>query len=322
MTTSTQKTKTSRKHRRKSAAKKPRRDIYQEVTNRIVEHLETGVAPWVKPWSSPHRSGPVSRPLRHNGEAYRGVNVLMLWIESMAKGYDCPLWLTFNQTKEMGGHVRKGETSTEIVFFSTFTKDGNKSEAATEDQEERIPFLKTYRVFNASQCEGLPNRFYDTVQQQNSDESPVPAAQEFVRNTKAEIIAGGNRAFYRPADDVIGMPAFEKFRNAESHAATLSHELLHWSGHKSRLDRDLTGNRFADDAYAVEELVAEMGAAFLCADLSITPEVREDHASYLQSWLNVLKQDKKAIFTAASMASKAVDYLHGLQPAEKAAEES
>lgn len=311
--------KTSASKRRRSRSKStPRRDIYQEVTDRIIQQLETGVPPWVKPWSSAHRSGPVSRPLRHNGEAYRGVNVLMLWIESMAKGYDCPLWLTFNQAKDLGGSVRKGEKSTEIVFFSTFEKSANESAQATGEDPERISFLKSYRVFNASQCDGLPERFYDEEPCINPDAQPIPEAESFIQQRGAKIETGGQAACYRPTTDIIAMPPFERFESAESHAATLCHELIHWSGNKQRLDRNLSGNRFGDAAYAVEELVAEMGAAFLCADLQITPEVREDHASYLQSWLDVLKKDKKAIFTAASLASKAVDYLHQLASPEPA----
>lgn len=238
--------------------------------------------------------------------------MLMLWIESMAKGYECPLWLTFNQSKQLGGSVRKGETSTEIVFFSTLTKEGDQSTQANDEDPERIPFLKSYRVFNASQCEGLPDRFHEEEPCTNPDAEPIPAAETFIRNSGAQVEVSGNQACHRPTTDVIAMPPFEQFQSAEAHAATLCHELIHWSGSTKRLDRDLTGGRFGDDAYAVEELVAESGSAFLCADLQITPEVREDHASYLQSWLQVLKQDKKAIFTAASMASKAVDYLHQL----------
>lgn len=315
-TRSTKKTATTTR-RRKAASSKPRRDIYQDVTNRIIEQLETGVPPWVKPWNSPHRSGPVSRPLRHNGEAYRGINVLMLWIESMEKGYDCPLWLTFNQAKELGGHVKKGETGTQIVYFSTFTKETEDAKPAREEDPERIPFLKSYRVFNASQCEGLPDRFYEEDLVVNSDMKPIPQAEAFIQHTGAQIEIGGHAACYHPTTDVIAMPPFEQFHSAEGHAAVLCHELIHWSGHKSRLDRNLTGNRFGDDAYAMEELVAEIGSAFLCADLQITPEVREDHASYLQNWLDVLKQDKKAIFTAASMASKSADYLLAKQTATK-----
>ena len=312
MTTSTTK-RSRRKHSTKGRTQgKPRADVYESVTNTIIEQLEQGVRPWMQPWSSGHAAGPVSRPLRHNGERYNGINILMLWGASLEQGFDCPLWVTFKQAQQLGGNVRKGEKSTRVVFASTFKK--TEEADGGENVEKDIPFLKAYSVFNASQCEGLPDRFYETQQPLNHDLQPHEAAMEFVASTKAVIQNGGHQAYYRISDDVIGMPWIEAFRDAESHAATLVHELTHWTRHESRLNRDLGRKRWGDEGYAMEELVAELGAAFLCADLGITPEIREDHAGYMQSWLKVLKNDKRAIFTAASMASKAVDFLHGLQP--------
>ncbi len=177
-----------------------------------------------------------------------------------------------------------------------------------------IPFLKQYTVFNACQVEGLPQHFYQFAEPPKEAMERIAQADAFFANTKADIRTGGDKACYTVTGDYIRMPPFECFRDAESHAATLAHELTHWTRHPSRLDRDLGRKRFGDAGYAMEELVAELGSAFLSADLAITPEVRADHASYIDCWLTVLKQDKRAIFSAASHASKATDFLHGLQP--------
>ena len=289
-----------------------RTDVYTFVTYQIINNLEHGVRPWLKPWNAEHLTGRISRPLRHNGLKYSGINILTLWMSAELQGFGCPFWLTFQQAKELGGHVKKGERGSPVVYASTFTKT-DTTESGDEVAAE-IPFLKEYTVFNAEQCEGLPPHF--------SQQSAVPAetlprierADAFFANTKADLRTGGNRAFYATDADYVRMPPFETFRDAESHAATLAHELTHWTRHPSRLNRDFGRKKWGDEGYALEELVAELGAAFLCADLQLTPEVRDDHASYIDSWLKVLKHDKRAIFTAASHASKAVDYLHGLQP--------
>jgi len=174
--------------------------------------------------------------------------------------------------------------------------------------------MKGYTVFNAEQVDGLPAHFYATVEPINQDIKPLDAVERFFANTRVIIQYGGSSAFYSPARDIVQMPEPKTFRDAESYAAVLSHEMTHWTRHESRLNRDLGRKRFGDAGCAMEELVAEIGAAFLCADLGITPETRDDHAAYIQSWLKVLKDDKRAIFTAASHAQKAADYLHGLQP--------
>ena len=190
-----------------------------------------------------------------------------------------------------------------------------KGEDANGDEaEQNIPFLKQYTAFNADQCEGLPDHFYQLKQVPGEKIERITRAEEFFNNTKAEIREGGDKAFYAMGDDFIRMPHLQTFRDAESQAATLAHELCHWTRHSSRLNRDLGRKKIGDAGYAAEELVAEIGSAFLCADLNITPEVREDHAGYMDGWLTVLKNDKRAIFNAASHASKAVEYLHGLQP--------
>ena len=287
-------------------------DVYSRVTNKIIADLERGNLTWSQPWQAGHKAGPVSRPLRAGGKAYRGVNVLMLWAASMEKGYNCPLWLTYKQAAELGGQVRKGEKGSFVVYANTFTKTGTDDKGAEVDVE--IPFMKGYTVFNGEQVDGLPSHFYATVPPLNSDIKPLDAAERFFANTKITIQHGGSSAFYSPARDIVQMPELQTFRDAESYAATLCHELTHATRHESRLNRDLGRKRFGDTGYAMEELVAEIGAAFLCADLGITPETRDDHAAYIQSWLRVLKDDKRAIFTAASHAQKAADFLHGLQP--------
>lgn len=291
-----------------------RPDIYQSVTDAIVARLEAGnVAPWHQPWKAGHAAGPVSRPLRHNGQPYSGVNVLWLWMTAEAHGYSCPLWLTYRQAQELGGHVRKGERSTQVVYASTFEKKETGADGSTT--KRRIPFLKTYAVFNGEQCDGLPAHYTAQVTPPAGHVDPLPAVLDFARHTGADIREGGARAFYSPSADFVQMPAAAAFESPEAHAGTLAHELAHWTGHASRLDRDFAkSKRFGDQAYAAEELVAELAAAFLAADLGFEATPRDDHAAYLASWLRIMKADKRAIFTAASAASRAAAFLHSLQP--------
>lgn len=296
-----------------SGATTKRVDVYTRVTDQIVAELERGVRPWLKPWNAEHAAGRITRPLRHNGEPYQGINILMLWASAEMAGFNCPYWLTFQQAKQLGGFVRKGEHGSPVVYANTFKKTETTDDG--QEVEAEIPFLKEYTVFNACQVEGLPEHFYELAQPPLETIQRIEQAEAFFANTKAEIRTGGNKAYYALAADYVQMPPFECFRDAESHAATLAHELTHWTRHASRLDRDLGRKRFGDAGYAMEELVAELGSAFLCADLRITPEIREDHASYIGNWLEVLKGDKRAIFSAASHASKAAEFLHRLQPA-------
>lgn len=303
---------TKRPSGRRKQTKTHRIDVHARVTNRIIEQLEQGIRPWHKPWNAEHAAGRITRPLRHNGVPYSGINILMLWDSAEIQGFNCPLWLTYKQASELGGYVRKGEKSSPVVYYSSFRKTEQNDKG--EETERDIPFVKEYRVFNAEQCEGLPDRFYETKQAPNAGIEPVPQAIDFVEHTGAKIVEGGNRACYVQAADKIRMPRIESFEDTESHAATLTHELVHWTKHPSRLNRETGRKKWGDEGYAVEELIAEMGSAFLCADLRITPEVRADHADYIGNWLKVLKNDKKAVFSAASMASRAVEYLHALQP--------
>lgn len=285
--------------------------IYDRVTSKIVADLEKGVRPWVRPWSAENLTGQVSRPLRFNGESYHGINVVTLWIDAACKGYHSPRWLTYKQARELGGQVRKGEQGSPVVYADRFTKkdrDSNGDEVARE-----IPFLKTYTVFNAEQIDGLSQEFYVTTPEPTLAHWPKhQTAENLVRQIPATIKHGGLRAYYSEGTDHVQLPPSETFRDSEAYYATLLHELTHWTKHSTRLDRDFGRKRFGDNGYATEELVAELGAAFLCADLGITLEVREDHASYLVSWLQVLKADSKAIFAAAAHAQKACDFLSKL----------
>lgn len=289
------------------------RDVYSKITNRIVEDLEKGVRPWMRPWSADNTAGRIVRPLRHNGIPYKGINVLMLWSAAVVKGYGSPTWLTFKQALELGGNVRKGEHGELVVFASTFRRA--ETDDKGEEIERDIPFLKGYTVFNVEQCEGLPAQYSAKAEPPALPPvARIERADAFFAATGATIRHGGSRAYYAEGPDYVQMPPFETFRDAESHAATLAHELTHWTKHDKRLARDMGRIRWGDEGYAKEELVAELGSAFLCADLEITPEIRDDHASYIASWLKALKDDKRLIFSAAAHAQRAVDYLHSLQP--------
>ncbi len=287
-------------------------EFYTKVTEQIVSQMERGVSPWHQPWQSGKWSGQVSRTIRSTGEKYQGINVLLLWARALEKSYDSPRWLTFNQCKDFGGSVRKGEKGTHIVYYSTFTKREELDNGETAEQ--KIPFLKTYVVFNAQQCDGLPSQFQPDAQPIQNQFERLEHCQQFFTNVRADWRTGGNRAFYLPALDYIQTPELETFEDQESYWGTVAHEFAHWTRAEKRLNRTFNQKRFGDDGYAMEELVAEMAAAFLCADLGIEASPREDHAAYLAGWLSILKQDSRAIFTAASYASKAADFLHGLQP--------
>jgi antirestriction protein ArdC len=287
-------------------------DVYTRVTNKILADLERGNLTWLQPWQAGHQAGPVSRPLRAGGKAYRGINVLMLWAAAMEKNYSCPLWLTYKQAAGLGGQVRKGEKGSLVVYANEITRTDTDDNGA--DVEIKIPFMKGYKVFNAEQIDGLPGHFYATVPPLTNEIERLDAAEAFFANTKITIQHGGNRAFYSVDRDIVQMPEFRSFLDGESYYATLGHECCHATRHPVRLNRDFGRKRYGDAGYAMEELVAEIGAAFLCSDLGITPEIREDHAGYIASWLTVLKNDTRAIFAAAGHAQKAADFLKGLQP--------
>lgn len=288
-----------------------KKDIYQKVTDKIIADLEQGELSWLKPWSSGNLEGKITKPLRHNGMPYNGINILMLWGASVEAGYLYPYWMTFRQAKELGAHVKKGERGNLVVYANTITKT---EEGADGNEEERkIPFMKGYSVFNVEQIEGLPEHYHTKPKPIIDPALRIDHAEEFFNHTRADIRHGGNSAHYAGGSDHVQMPHFETFRSPEAYYATLAHELTHWTKHKSRLDREFGRKKWGDEGYAREELVAELGAAFLCADLELTPEAGSDHAAYIQSWLKVLKDDKRAIFSAAAHAQRAADYLHGFQ---------
>lgn len=284
-------------------------DIYQTITDRIVSLLETGVRPWHQPWSAGNAAARVSRPLRHNGQPYSGINVLVLWMEATARGYGNPCWMTFRQAKELGGCVRKGERSATVVYANRYTKTETDGEG--NEIEQTIPFLKSYAVFNVEQIDGLPAS-YQVVPDapQIAPDARIDELDRFFAATGADIRHGGLRAFYAIQPDYIQMPPFEAFESAESYYCTLAHEMTHWTRHPTRLDRDFGRKKWGDEGYAREELVAEIGAAFLSVELGFAPEVREDHAAYIASWLKVLKDDKRFIFSAAAHAERACAHLH------------
>lgn len=293
---------------------KERTDIYQRITNQIVSELEKGARPWFQPWSVEHAAGRITRPLRANGIPYQGINILVLWAEALARGYIAPIWMTFKQAMELGAHVRKGEHGSLVVYADRVTRT-EVDEATGEEAARTIPFMKGYTVFNVEQIDGLPDHYYAKPAPRSAPLPRIARAEAFFAAIGADIRHGGGRAFYAVGSDHIQMPPFEAFRDAEAYYATRAHETVHWTRHPARLDRDFGRKRFGDEGYAMEELVAELGSAFVSADLDLAPEVRDDHAAYIASWIKVLKGDKRAIFTAASHAQRAADFLHGLQPA-------
>lgn len=275
---------------------------YETVTNEIIKQLETGCAPWVRPWNAGADYNLIS------GTQYRGVNRVILGMTAMAKGYSSNVWGTFKQINERGGMVRKGEKGTAIVFFKPVTKVGQNDQGEAEVSSFAV--MKSYVVFNLEQQDGIE---LDA----KTEFTPVEEAEERIVKTGASISHGGNQAFYSPGSDRIQMPVKDSFDTPASYYATAFHELIHWSGAKDRLSRDLSG-RFGNPEYAFEELVAEMGAAFLCQDHGIAGELR--HAGYIKSWLKALRDDKTAVFKAAALAQKAADFINGLDAtAEKLA---
>lgn len=287
----------------------PPRDIHQEVTDQIIRMLEKGVRPWSRSWGGADGIA-MQRPLRHNDQPYHGINVMILWMSAFEYSFTNPYWMTLKQANEYGGRVKKGEHGTPIVFFNRRVID-----AGTVD-ERFIPILRTFVVFNASQIDNLPEKFKpEPVVVETGSHQRIPHADAFFDSMGATVKHGGSRAFYSPSQDRVQLPKFETFNSAEAYYATKGHEYIHWTRHAKRLNRNLGRERWGDEGYAMEELVAELGAAYLGADLNLYVEPREDHASYLAHWLTVLKDDKKAIFFAATHAEKAVKFLHELSTA-------
>lgn len=288
-------------------------DLYEQVTNKIIADLEKGELTWRKPWSDENLNGNVMRPLRSCDIPYTGINTLLLWIVAEEKGYRSPYWMTFKQALDMKAHVRKGEKSATVVYADTMVKEETDPDGVAN--LHKIPFLKKYAVFNADQIDGLPEAFYKRPEppENINPEQRIEALEKFFRQTKAEITTGA-RAVYYPTPDRIEMPPFECFDDAASYYGTLAHELTHWTGHPKRLSREFNSKTDNKEGYAKEELVAELGACFLAADLGFEPVTREEHAAYIQHWLKVLHNDKRFIFHAAALAQRAVEYVNGLQP--------
>ncbi len=283
--------------------------IYKEVTDSIIAQLEEGCVPWVQPWGSAEGAPAAGLPKNViSGKAYSGINILNLWGSLFKHEFGCQNWLTYKQAKELGGNVRKGEQGTMVCYADSFIPKDEKEKLLGDGEEpRRVAFLKRYTVFNVEQCEGLPEKAYEGATPLPECEQ-VPMAEKLIAASGADFRIGGNRAFYRPAEDYIQVPPQPAFFQQIDYYRTCFHELGHWTGHRSRFDRDLP-NRFGSKGYAREELVAELASAFVCAALTIKPTVR--HADYIGSWLQVLKEDDIAIFKAASQASKAADYVLG-----------
>ena len=282
------------------------RDIYAEVTARIIAELEEGRLPWVQPWG---RAGTTSPGLPRNAisdRAYSGINVLILWGAVMEHGYPSQSWLTYRQAANAGGNVKKGERGTTVVYADRFTPEREKERARqTGDEAKAIPFLKRFTVFNVAQCEGLrPGLAADPAPL--PERQIVPVAEAVIAASGVEFRIGGDEAFYVPSEDYVQVPPQPAFFEQINYYRTALHELTHATGHVSPLDRKFM-NGIGGKDYAREELVAEMGSAFLCAALGIEPTVR--HADYLAHWLGVLREDNRAIFRAASQASKAADWI-------------
>lgn len=275
-------------------------DLYQKVTDRIIAALEQGTPPWICPWTD--RTALPSNLA--TGKPYRGINVLMLASEAVSQGYEDSRWVTLKQANELGARVRKGEHGTSIVFF----RFKEAEEIADGDPEPKrvVPMLRSYIVFNTGQLDFLPERFELRAP---PAWQPIGEAEEVLRYSGAVIRHGGNRAFYSPGEDIIQLPPPDWFPAADDYYAVALHELTHWTGHPSRLCRPL-GRRHGIDAYAFEELIAEMGAAFLCAHCGLP--ARLEHASYIDHWLDALRRDKRLIFVAAGAAQKAADYALGV----------
>lgn len=279
--------------------------LFERITAQIIAAIESGPGRYQMPW---HRWGStLSQPINAvTGRPYRGANVLQLWFAAELECYPCGRWATLRQWSEAGGRVRKSERATPVIFWKTATASSNKPDDEADPPSRLIG--RCYHLFNEAQVENVQPREHVSAL---SPDQRIAAAESFIAGTRADIRHCGDRAFYSPASDQICLPNFEQFRDPLGYYAVASHELVHWSGAKHRLDRDL-GGRFGAHSYAAEELVAEIGAAFIAGQLGLTLEPRDDHASYVSSWLQVLRSDSRAILTAAAKAQEAVDYLVGL----------
>jgi len=273
-----------------------RRDIYAEVTDRIISKLESGTIPWRKPWNAAPANYVSKKP-------YRGVNVWLL-----DSDYRSPYWLTFRQAKKLGGYIRKGEKGTQIVFWKILEEKLTDVETG-EIKARRFPILKYYTVFNLEQCEGIDMEIAPVVE-------PIASAEEIIANYQnpPALMFGGNRASYNPAQDTVHMPVRETFKSPAEYYSTLFHEYIHSAGHSSRLNREsIKDVRFGSDTYSEEELVAEMGAAYLCgmSGTDLVAKTLENSAAYINHWRSKLSKDKRLIVRASCQAQKAADWIIG-----------
>lgn len=274
------------------------------ITNTIIDKLEAGVRPWVKPW----RPGLGGRPLRVTGEPYRGINCFWLWLVAESAGYSARTWMTYKQAQALGGQVRQGERAQFAIFYKTFTKEVASPVTGAVTDEVRA-MLRSYAVFNVDQIDGLPQAYYPSPVTLVAPGDVLPErADRFVRALPTTVQICGDRAFYDRIADSITMPSPALFTTQAYWASTLAHEAGHWTGHPDRLNREF-GKKFGDDAYAFEELCAEMTSALLGADLGLPTAHMDDHASYIASWLRVLKRDSRAVMTAAAKAEAAAGFL-------------
>ncbi|RLP23016.1 zincin-like metallopeptidase domain-containing protein [Mesorhizobium sp. YM1C-6-2] len=294
-----------------------RTNLYDEITAKIINELEQGRLPWVQPWGTAAKA-PLAMPKNAaTARQYSGINILILWGAVVQYGYPTQHWLTFRQALSLGGNVRKGERGTTVVYADRFTPEDEKRRAReTGEEAGSIPFLKRFTVFNTAQCEGLP----EDVAVEAPPPPPhtiEPRVETLIRATGIDFRIGGSQAFYVPAHDYVQVPPPQAYFEPIDWHRTALHELGHATGHASRLGRDMSG-RFGTRKYAFEELVAEMNAAFCCASIGVVPTVR--HADYIGSWLEVLREDNRAIVRAASQAGKAADWLLARLPAEDTGE--
>ncbi|HZU91401.1 MAG TPA: zincin-like metallopeptidase domain-containing protein [Stellaceae bacterium] len=297
-------------------ASSDRANLYQEITDKIIAELEQGRAPWAQPWGSSGVKAPLGLPKNAaTGRAYSGVNILILWSAVAECGFTGQRWLTFRQALDLGGHVRKGEKGTTVVFADRFIPERERARAEEAGEEpEAIPFLKRFILFNTDQCDGLPAKVLPPAPESaapSREDLVVPRAEALIRAIGADLRIGGSRAFYVPAEDFIQVPPKSAFFDQINWYRTVFHEHSHWAGAKNRLNRDQSGC-FGSPSYGREELVAEISGAYVCAALSIVPTVR--HSDYLAAWIDILQEDNRAIVRAASAASKAADYLLAFLP--------
>jgi len=286
----------------------PKPDVAQVITDLILEKIAAGTAPWLKPWTSTS-----TRPLRHNGVPYSGINTFFLWAVAESRGYVSPYWMTFRQALELGAHVRKGESGSFSVFYSSARKTDTDRETG-ETTEKTIRFMKWNHVFNALQIEGLPAHYYPEPPDPKAIGELSAGVQAFLDAIPIRVVHGGDSAHYTPSTDTVTLPSPGAFHSIEAYFSTRCHELGHATGSAKRLNRQF-GKRFGDDAYAFEEIVASLCQATLCAEYGLPNELHDSHASYIHHWMKILRGDKTAILHAAAKAEQAVKWLRQFDPA-------